>query len=174
MPHTSSFLITLHCACLGALLRSLLTLLNPFSLFHYPYSPHRLRFHLTFFFSQEDKTNCVIFIPPSHLFAANLSPPSCRVHPVSPRSVLASVLPSLSPSIPLSFIIPCLPPSLSPSVRPNPFIPAVPPPVLPFYPSSALQFFFFQAVEHNDLVFPQGEIDGERDRNGQCHSQSDL
>lgn len=82
---------------------SVLVLLSLFSAF--PLSSYIL-------FSQEDKTNCVIFIPPSHLSPAYGSPIALSncIHPLSPRSIHASLPPPLPPpstaTSPSSFIIP--------------------------------------------------------------------
>lgn len=116
---------------------SLLTSFNPFS----PSSVCPLPFPLSLFhltFSQEDKTNCVIFNPPSHLSPACVSPPAFSncIHPLSPRSIHASV-PPLLPLPSLSHLLSISPP-LCPSKSFYSCCSTTRPSCLPFF-----SFFFF-------------------------------
>lgn len=97
-------------------------------------------------FSQEDKTNCVIFIPPSHLSPARVSPLafSICIHPLSPRSMPLFLLRSIHPPPPcLSHHLLSVSPSLCPSKSLYSCCSSTRPSFLPFLSSGVFFLFLF-------------------------------
>lgn len=143
-------------------LRSTLQFLLPFTLLALSFSSAVLSSAFPFLAGGWDETNCVIFVPPSHLSPSlslnlSLTLSGQGAHPRSRGSTMPLLLLILLLPPHLPSLIYCLPRPLS--IHPNPFIPGLTPPILfschPPRPPRSL-FWKRQRAEHNDFGFSSG------------------